>query len=130
MRPITVSQVFPGTTVPHKWSHSINAIAIMCNHIEVMPNLFFVSTIRTSNLRAFVTIIINFTKSGLKQVFQATIKIRWIIPTRKYPFNMGYIGGVLVRFCGCFCFVFSHLSPLYRQTVVKSVVMDTSYNGS
>ena len=45
-----------------------------------------------------------------------------IIPTRKYIFNMGYLEWFLVRFCGCFYAVLSPLSPLYLQSVVKSVV--------
>ena len=34
-----VSQSLPRTTVPHKWSHSINAIAIMCREKEVVSKL-------------------------------------------------------------------------------------------
>jgi hypothetical protein len=37
--PMQVSQSFPGTTVPHKWSHSINSMAIICSENEVVSGL-------------------------------------------------------------------------------------------
>ena len=45
-----------------------------------------------------------------------------IIPTRKCISNIGYIEWFLMLFCGCFGVVLSLLSPLYLQTVAKSVV--------
>ena len=35
-RPTQVSQSLPGTMVPHKWSQSMNAIAMMCKDMEVV----------------------------------------------------------------------------------------------
>ena len=40
MRPIQVSQSFPGTTVPHRWSHSMKAMAMMCREADVVSALF------------------------------------------------------------------------------------------
>ena len=40
MRPMQVSQSFPGTIVPHKWSQSMNAIAIKCKEKDVVSKNF------------------------------------------------------------------------------------------
>ena len=53
IRPMQVSQSFPGTIVPQRWSHSINTIAMMCNDMEdvSMRNLFSIKTSKTIGLK-------------------------------------------------------------------------------
>ena len=42
-RPMQVSQSFPWTMVPYRWSHSIKTMAMMCREKDVVSSLDFCS---------------------------------------------------------------------------------------